>query len=119
MEGYVSDFYADGAKVGRFPVFEHGFESLALFKTLTAHAHLGELFPVNLLRVYPLKALFLLSCIIRRIDTGGVQHLLIGGTSGAWSLSESTRALATALSKGTLKKVSGARTKVNQRNRVC
>ena len=79
MEGYVSDFYADGDKVGRFSVFEHGFEFLALFKALTAHAHLGELLPVDFLGGYLLKGLLLLSCIVRRNDTGRVQHLLVGG----------------------------------------
>lgn len=52
---------------------------LALFEALTAYAHLFELLPLYPVGVNALEGLFLPSCIIRRIDTGGVQHLLIGG----------------------------------------
>ena len=51
---------------------------LALFETLTAYAHLLELLPLHLVGINTLKRLFLLPCIVRRIDTGGVQHLFIG-----------------------------------------
>ena len=52
---------------------------LALFETLTAYAHLLELLPLHLVGINTLKRLFLLPCIVRRIDTGGIQHLFIGG----------------------------------------
>ena len=52
---------------------------LALFETLTAYTHLLELLPLHLVGVNALKELLLLSCIVRRIDTGRVQHLFIGG----------------------------------------
>ena len=52
---------------------------LALFETLTAYTHLLELLPLHLVGVNALEGLFLLPCIVRRIDTGRVQHLLIGG----------------------------------------
>ena len=52
---------------------------LALFQTFTAYAHLLELLPLHLVGVNALEGLFLLYRIVGRIDTGRVQHLLIGG----------------------------------------
>ena len=73
-----SDFNSDGNKRS-LAVLKQVIKMLAFFQTLTVYAHLLELLPLHLIGVNALKRLFLLSCIVGRIDTGGVQHLLIGG----------------------------------------
>ena len=78
IEGNISDFDRDGNKRS-LAVLKQVIKMLALFEALTAYAHLFELLPLYLVGVNALEGLFLLSCIIRRIDTGGIQHLLIGG----------------------------------------
>ena len=78
IEGNFSDFDRDGNKRS-LAVLKQVIKMLALFEALTAYAHLFELLPLYPVGVNALEGLFLPSCIIRRIDTGGVQHLLIGG----------------------------------------
>ena len=78
VEGNFPDFDCDGNKRS-FAVLKQVIKMLALFETLTAYTHLLELFPFHLVGVNALEGLFLLACIVRRIDTGGVQHLFIGG----------------------------------------
>ena len=77
VKGDFSDFDCDGNKRS-FAVLKQVIKMLALFQTLTAYAHLLKLFPFHLVGVNALEGLFLLSRIVGRIDTGGVQHLLIG-----------------------------------------
>ena len=78
VEGDFADFNADGNKRS-LAVLKQVIKMLAFFQTLTAHAHLLELIPLHLVGVNALEGLFLLYRIVRRIDTGGIQHLLIGG----------------------------------------
>ena len=78
IEGDFSDFDSDGNKWS-LTVLKQVIKMLAFFQTLTAYAHLLKLFPFHLVGIYALEGLFLLPCIVGRIDTGGVQHLLIGG----------------------------------------
>ena len=78
VEGNFPNFDTDGNKWS-LSVLKQVIKMLALFQTLTAYAHLLKLFPFHLVGVNALEGLFLLACIVRRIDTGGVQHLFIGG----------------------------------------
>ena len=103
----LPDFDADGNKWS-LAVLKRGHQDACPFPDSHGLRPSARTVPLHLVGVNALEGLFLLPCIVRRIDTGGIQHLLIGeGTSGALShLGEPVRWQRHS-QKGTLKKFSG------------